>query len=309
LLVLLVLVAFASAAAGRPSSETRARRSAAPPAFSKVVVIVFENKSPGMVLDNPAAPTFNALERRYATLTHYDAVAHPSLPNYIALVSGSTQGIGSNCSHCSIAGRNLADTLQRAGRTWKTYAEGLPSPGFDGRRVGWYAKKVNPLLYFRDVASDPQRLARIVPYSQLARDVAMRRLPDFSLVVPNLCHDMHSCSVGVGDSWLRQQLSLLLKSPQLRHGVIFVLFDEGAGSDHAGGGGHVPALVIGPLVRPGSVTSVPVDHYSVLRTIEQAWQLPYLGKSRAVVPISGIWRRRVDTGQARSPLLVTRRGR
>jgi hypothetical protein len=103
---------------------------------------------------------------------------------------------------------------------------------------------------------------------------------------------MHSCSVQVGDSWLRQQLPPLLKSPQLRHGVIFILFDEGAGSDHAGGGGHVPAFVLGPLVRPGSVGSRPVDHYSVLRTIEQAWQLPYLGKSRAAAPISGIWRPR-----------------
>jgi acid phosphatase len=293
-LPLLVAVAYASAAAGRPDSETGARRSALTPAFSKVVVIVFENKSPRMVLHNPAAPTFNALARRYATLSRYDAVAHPSLPNYIALISGSTQGIASNCIRCSIASRDLADTLHRAGKTWKTYAEGLPAPGFEGRRVGWYARKVNPFLYFRDVTSDPRRLARIVPYSQLGRDIVARRLPDFSLVVPNLCHDMHSCSVGVGDSWLRQQLPLLLKSPQLRHGVIFVLFDEGAGN--AGGGGHVPALVIGPLVRPGSVASEPVDHYSVLRTIEQAWGLPYLGKSRDATPISGIWRPRADTG-------------
>jgi phospholipase C len=289
-LPLVVAVAYAGAAAGRPTSDAGAIRSAAPPAFGKIVVIVFENKSPRMILGNPAAPTFNALERRYATLTNYDGVAHPSLPNYIALVSGSTQRIKSNCIRCSIAGRNLADTLQRAGKTWKTYAEGLPAAGFDGRRVGWYAKKVNPFLYFRDVTSDPKRLARIVPFSQLARDVSARRLPDFSLVVPNLCHDMHSCSVQVGDSWLRQQLPPLLKSPQLRHGVIFVLFDEGAGSDHTGGGGHVPAFALGPLVRRGSVTSEPVDHYSVLRTIEQAWQLPYLGKSRDAVPISGIWR-------------------
>jgi hypothetical protein len=284
-LPLLVAVAYASTASGGRDAA------AVPPAFDKVVVIIFENKTPRMILDNPAAPTFNALARRYATLSHYDAVAHPSLPNYIALVSGSTKGIRSDCFRCSTARRNLADTLEGAGKTWNTYAEGLPAPGFEGRRVGWYAKKVNPFLHFRDVTSDPRRLARIVPYSQLARDVAAHRLPDFSLVVPNLCHDMHSCSVQVGDSWLRQQLPLLLQSPQLRHGVIFVLFDEGAGSDHGGGGGHVPALVLGPLVRPGSIGSAPVDHYSVLRTIEQAWQLPYLGKSRTAVPISRIWRR------------------
>jgi acid phosphatase len=77
----------------------------------------------------------------------------------------------------------------------------------------------------------------------------------------------------------------------LRHGVVFVLFDEGAGSDHTHGGGHVPALVLGPLVRRGAATALPVDHYSVLRTIEQAWHLPDLGKSRGALPITGIWRR------------------
>jgi phosphatidylinositol-3-phosphatase len=289
LIVILVAAAYGTAAVDPESSGMGAVRSAAPPTFSKVVVIVFENKRPRMIFDNPAAPTFNALEERYATLTRYDAVSHPSLPNYIALVSGSTQGIKSNCTSCSIAARNLADSLQRAGKTWKTYAQGLPSAGFEGRKAGWYTKKIDPFLYFRDIASNPRRLARVVPFRYLARDVAARRLPDFSLVVPNLCDDMHSCSVATGDSWLRRQLPPLLKSPQLRHGVIFILFDEGGG--HKDGGGDVPALVIGPLVRAGSVASTPVDHYSVLRTIEQSWHLPYLGRSRDVAPISGIWRR------------------
>ena len=288
---LLVVDANARAPADRPDAEPGLARAQALPDLDKIVVIVLENKRPRMIFDNPAAPTLNALARRYAILTHYDAIAHPSLPNYIALVSGSTHGIESNCVRCSIAARNLADTLQRAGKTWKTYAEGLPAAGFDGFRRGWYTKKVNPLLYFRDVASSPQRRARIVPFSTLPRDVARRRLPDFSLVLPNLCHDMHSCSVRVGDSWLRRWLPPLLRSPQMRHGVVFVLFDEGAGSDHTHGGGHVPALVLGPLVRRGAATAVSVDHYSVLRTIEQAWHLPDLGKSRAAVPITGIWRR------------------
>jgi hypothetical protein len=144
-----------------------------------------------------------------------DAVAHPSLPNYIALVSESTQGIASHCIRCSIAGRDLADTLQRAGKTWKAYAEGLPAPGFERRRVGWYARKVNPFLYVRDVTSDPRRLARIVPYSQLARDIVARRARR-SLQCP--------------------------------------------ANDRAGGG------------------------------------LPYLGKSGAVAPISGIWRSRRTRG-------------
>src|SRR5436309_3776469 len=146
---LLVADANARAPAERPDAEPGPARAQALPYPDKVVVIVLENKRPRMIFGNPAAPTLNALARRYATLTHYDAIAHPSLPNYIALVSGSTHGIESNCVRCSIAARNLADTLQRAGKTWKTYAEGLPAAGFEGFRRGWYTKKVNPLLYFR----------------------------------------------------------------------------------------------------------------------------------------------------------------
>ena len=102
------------------------------PSFERVVVVVFENKEFDQVIGSPDAPTFRSLARRYALLTNYRAVAHPSLPNYIAMVSGSTQGIASDCTSCQVRAPNLADTLERAGMTWKTYAEGLPRAGFTG---------------------------------------------------------------------------------------------------------------------------------------------------------------------------------
>jgi len=133
------------------------------PAFTHVVVVVFENEEATSIAGNHDAPTFNALARRYATLTRYDAIGHPSLPNYLALVSGSAHGIRSNCTDCLVHGRSLADTLAAAGKTWKTYAEDLPYPGFTGGSSGRYVKKHNPFLYFRDVAGSRSRRNRVVP--------------------------------------------------------------------------------------------------------------------------------------------------
>ena len=253
--------------------------------FGRVVVIVFENQPPSAVLGNPSAPTFNRLAGRYATLTNYSALTHPSLPNYLALVSGSTQGITSDCTDCTVAGRNLADTLERAGGSWKTYAQGLPRPGFTGASAGGYAKRHNPLLYFRDVLERPDRLRRVVPLSYFTRDLAGNALPDFSLVVPDLCHDMHDCPVATGDAWLDRFLQPLLGSSALRNGVIFVVFDE----DDEAHGNQVTALALGPLVRPGSHTPQRLDHYALLRTIEDGLGLPLLGQSASARPINGIW--------------------
>jgi len=290
--VSLLLVVLAAAGCGGSVGATIPK--VAPPSvrlpdFTHVVVVVFENKEATSIGGNPEAPTFNALGRRYATLTNYDAVAHPSLPNYLALVSGSTHGITSDCTGCLVRARSLADTLAAAGKTWKTYAEGLPYPGFTGGFDGRYAKKHDPFLYFRDVAGSRARRRRVVPFPQLGRDLARHRLPDFSLLVPDLCDDMHDCSVATGDAWLKAHVVPLLRSPELRGGVVFVVFDEG--TSDTGGGGRVEALALGPTVRPGSRFTKPTNHYGLLRTIEDAWGLPRLGFSHKGTPIGGIWKR------------------
>jgi hypothetical protein len=259
------------------------------PNFSHVVVVVFENHEASSIAGNPDAPTLNALAHRYASLTDYTAVAHPSLPNYLALVSGSTQGITSDCTDCVVVARSLADTLAAAGKTWKTYAEDLPYPGFTGASAGRYAKKHDPFLYFRDVAGLPVRRRRVVPFTRLAGDLRRHSLPNFSLVVPNLCNDMHDCSVATGDTWLKAHIVPLLHSSALRGGVVFVVFDEG--TSDTGGGGRVEALALGPTVCPGSRFARPTNHYGLLRTIEDAWGLPRLGLSRRGTPVGGIWKK------------------
>jgi hypothetical protein len=271
-----------------PLAASASRIAPAVPPFRHVLVVVFENKERGEVVGNAAAPTFASLSRRYASLTQYDAVAHPSLPNYLALVSGSPQGITSDCTDCVVDAPSLANSLAAAGRTWKTYAEGLPSPGSTVASAGRYAKKHDPFVYFRSVLDHPAWLRRVVPYSRLAADVRARRLPDYALVVPDLCNDMHDCSVRTGDGWLKANIVPLLSSPELAKSVVFVVFDEG--STGAGGGGNVVALATGPAVRPGSTFARPTNHYGLLRTIEQAWGLPRLGRSAQAAPITGIWR-------------------
>ncbi len=124
-----------------------------------------------------------------------------------------------------------------------------------------------------------------MPLSGLSRDLAARRLPDFALVVPDMCHDMHDCRVSTGDAWLARFLQPLLRSRQLADSAIFVVFDE---SDSADPG--VAALALGPLVRPGSAFRPTMSHYGLLRTIEDAWGLPRLGRSARVGPVTGIWR-------------------
>jgi phospholipase C len=277
-LLLLLAVAGATASTGGTSSKL---------GFRHVILVVFENHEADDVFGDSDAPTFNSLASRYARIANYTAVTHPSLPNYLALVSGSTQGIDSDCTGCVVDGRSLADTVQAAGKTWKTYADGLPSVGFTGASSGRYAKKHVPFLYFRRNLT-PARLRKVVPLTRFAPDLRRKKLPSFSLVVPDLCHDMHDCSVSTGDAWLRRFMKPLLRGAALQGSVVFVVFDEGTTDD--GGGGHVAALAVGPLVRPHARTDAPINHYGLLRTIEKGLGLPLLGQSARARSITGIWR-------------------
>jgi hypothetical protein len=258
------------------------------PRFAHVILVVFENRSATEIYSDPRATEFRTLAERYATLANYDAVAHPSLPNYLVLVSGSTDGFVSDCTYCVVDGPSLADTLAAHSLTWKAYVERLPR---NGPALHFPAVRSRiPFLYFRDVLRSSRRLRDIVPLATFGHDLRDGRLPDFSLVVPDLCHDMHNCSVSTGDRWLASFLHPVLGSPRLRRSVVFVTFDEAPRPQDQGGGGQVPAIVAGPVVRPDSASLDHLNHYSLLRTIEDAWGLPRLGLTASAEPITGIWR-------------------
>jgi hypothetical protein len=241
---------------------------APPPKLDHVVVVVFENKERNAVLGSGAAPAFDALAHEYADLTQYYALTHPSLPNYLALVSGSTHGIRDDCTTCRVSGRTIGDELTVAGRSWAAYAEGDPtSPRFAKRHV--------PFLYFARDRAHVRPLTALDP----------KRLPAFAFVTPDLCHDMHDCPVATGDRWLANFVKPLLRVPRT---AVFVVFDEGTTA--RGGGGHVAAIAAGTAVRRHVAYGIRAGHYELLRTIEDALGVPPLGESRRARPLTGIWR-------------------
>ncbi len=238
------------------------------PRLAHAVVIVFENHERGDILGSGAAPTFDHLASTYAQATAYNAVAHPSLPNYLALVSGSTHGVTNDCTDCSQSGPTIGSQLSAKHRSWEAYAEGYPSSSS-------FAKKHVPFLYF------PGGAAHVVPLQRFNA----RKLPAYSLVVPDLCHDMHDCSVATGDGWLRSFISPLLR---VKNAAVFIVFDEGTTA--AGGGGNVSLIVAGTAVRRHAVFTGATSHYGLLHTIESSLGLPALGLARSTALLTGIWR-------------------
>jgi phosphatidylinositol-3-phosphatase len=261
----LIVVTTALCASSLAGSTTRLGEV---PRLDHVVVIVFENRERSSILGPTSSPTFDRLALRYAQATDDHAVAHPSLPNYLALVSGSTHGVTNDCVNCPQNGKTIGTLLSDRGRTWSGYAEGFPvGPDF--------AKKHVPFLYFAGDESHVRPLTAFDP----------ARLPDFAFVTPDLCHDMHDCSIGIGDAWLARFISPLLA---IKRTAIFITFDEG--TTDVGGGGQVALIVAGTAVRPHSLYLRRTSHYGVLRTIEDALGLPALGDSRRAAPLTGIWR-------------------
>jgi phosphatidylinositol-3-phosphatase len=273
LAVAVLLAALAIAGCGSPTSAI------APVQSSHVVLILLENKEQGVVVGSSDAPYLNSLTRLYGLATRSYGVTHPSLPNYLALTSGATHGITEDCTACHIRGRNLADQLEAAGLSWKGYMEGMPRPCFRGAGFHRYAKKHDPFAYYDDIASDDARCRRRTTFTELDADLRAQDLPSFVYIAPDLCHDMHDCSVATGDRFLSRLVPRLLQAIG-PHGFIVLTFDEGSTSARCCGGSHggqIATIVAGPDVEPGARLRSPVDHYGVLRTIEDAFGLAPLG--------------------------------
>ncbi|HEV7665717.1 MAG TPA: alkaline phosphatase family protein [Chloroflexota bacterium] len=263
------------------------------PPFSHIFLIVEENAEAYRVLENSERYVTRAAPQ-YSLATQYFAISHPSLPNYVAMVSGDTFGITSDCADCFLNQPNLADQIEASGRTWRAYAESMPGPCFVGA-ADRYAQTHNPFIYFDSIRTQPERCANgIVPFSQFAADLAQHQVPDFSMIIPDLCSDGHDCSWQAEDQWLAQLVPSILSSPEFQTGGLLVItWDEGStnasccnGIAH---GGQVATLIISPLARTGFRSDAVVSHYSLLRTIEDAWGLPPLGHAADVSPITDVF--------------------
>ncbi len=254
------------------------------PDFGYIAIIMFENKEFGSVIGNSQMPTYNRLASEYTLLTQYYAIMHPSLPNYIGLMGGDTFGIDTNCNECFIDASSLPDLIEASGRTWKTYQEDMPAPCFIGS-TNLYAQKHNPFVYFNPIRLNPERCTRsVVPLTQLQADIAANSLPNFMFIKPNICNDSHDCSLDVSDAWLTNLLNILIPALDATGQTYFVamLWEEGQGSHTCcglpePGGGRVPMVILSPQAQNGFEDPTPYTHYSLLKTISQAWGLPYLG--------------------------------
>jgi hypothetical protein len=211
----------------------------------------------------------------------YSAVARPSQPNYFALFSGSTQGVHDNDDH-DIDAPSLADQIEASGRTWREYAENRPSNCFDGALAdggrdgpGVYRRKHAPAISFDRIREDPARCANLLDFTSFEPGGAT-----FSLIIPNQCHAAHDCKAPEADRWLQSFVPRIVESAAFRAGGLLVItFDEDAGNDPSGG--HIATVVAARDVLSGYRSDIPYDHYSLLRTIEEAWDLECLGEACA----------------------------
>jgi phosphatidylinositol-3-phosphatase len=269
-----------------PTQPATATPSASPTptAYEHVVVIVLENHSFESVVGSPSAPYLNQLANLWSLATGYSGVSHPSLPNYLAMIGGSTFGITSDCTDCFVSAPSLPDRLEAAGKTWKGYMEGMPSPCFVGSS-GLYAQKHNPFIYFDPIRLDPTRCSRIVPYGQLAIDFASpSTAPSFAFVTPNLCNDGHDCTLSTADAWVSHEVPSLMASAAFSgsRSLLVITFDEGEG-----GSDRVATILAGDGVKTGFQSAAAYNHYSLLRTIESLWGLdPLAGGDGAAVPMT-----------------------
>jgi phosphatidylinositol-3-phosphatase len=274
----------ASACAGSNCQTTTPPAAVHVPVFTHVSILMFENHEFGNVSGNTRQmPNFNALASQYTLLTQYYAVSHPSLPNYIAYIGGDTHGITTDCQTCYVDATNLTDLIETAHRTWKTYQEDMPSPCFVGS-AETYAQRHNPFIYFDDIRTNLARCqADVVPISQLDADLAGSGFPNYAFIMPNLCNSAHDCGLDVADKWLGAMVTKLTSAKSFDdHSLIIVTFDEGQGNHTCCGlgssaGGQVATVLISPLVKSGFQDATPYSHYSIIKTLAQAWGMPELG--------------------------------
>jgi hypothetical protein len=256
-------------------------RNAATYTTKYVQLVIFENESYDDVIGSSQAPYITSLSKTWANMTQSFAITHPSEPNYLALFSGSTQGVNSDQCPVSFGVQSLGSELLKAKISFTGYAESMPSNGFTGCMAdpdtlpsGWlYMRKHVP---WPDFTKIPASVSIVYPGP-------LKKPPSqFTWITPNMCNDMHDCPISTGDKWAKKNLPKLIDWDEANNGLLILTFDENDGS----AGNQIPTLLIGN-VNPGQYSQT-INHYSVLRTIEDIFGLKHLGSSGAATPIQGV---------------------
>ena len=274
------LACLLGAPAAPQVAQARAVISSGVPQLDHIIVIVLENHSYTEAL---AAPYMAKLVSSGASFSNCHAETHPSQPNYLALWSGSTQGvINDTCPApgSPFATPNLGAACEDAGLTWKAYSEDIPSPGFTGCSYGsMYERKHEPWTYFSNLDHMNER-----SFDELALAESLGTLPNLAFVIPNQCNNAHDCSVSSADAWLSQHVPGMLHAVG-PHGIVIITFDE---DDHSAGN-RILTTFNGYLVSKSFVSSLPVNHYTLLRTICDALGIEPFGAATSETPITDVW--------------------
>ena len=252
-----------------------------------IIWIWFENRESTSITAT-TAPFFTSFAGANVNLTNFYGVSHPSEPNYLAAFSGSTQGVTDDGHYTFPASTdNLAKQLTAAGKSWRVYVQGYPGNCYDGDAIaggvdgpgvaGQYVRKHNPAISFESVRLDAAQCANIQRLANFDPKV------DFSFVVPNMINDMHDGTTAQGDAFLQAFVPLVTSSSDLAHTLLIVSFDEGTTSIN--GGGHIYTAASAPWLAHINATPT-YNHYSVLRTIEDAYGLPFIGNAATATTMS-----------------------
>jgi acid phosphatase len=274
-----ITVAAATAAlmsVGLTAAVPQAQAATSVPAFDHIVLVMFENKATSQITAS-SAPYFTSLAAQGATFSQSYAITHPSQPNYIALLSGATQGVTSDSCPKTFSAENLAHQLIAAGLTFRGYSESMPSDGYTGCSSGQYMRKHNSWVDFSNVPA-----ASNVTYASFPSSYAS--LPTVAFVTPNMCSDMHDCSIATGDTWLKNNLDAYAQWAKTHNSLLIVTFDE----DNSLSLNHIYTAFVGAHVAAGTYDEK-ITHYTVLRTVEAAYGLSTIGGATSVSPVTDVW--------------------
>jgi phospholipase C len=247
------------------------------PKFDHIVIVMEENHSYSDIVGSSSAPYINSLAGQGASFTNSFAVTHPSQPNYVALFSGSTQGLTSDNCPNTFSANNLGNQLTTAGDSFTGYSESMPSDGYTGCTSGEYARKHAPWTDFSDIPAAENRT-----FAHFPTDYST--LPTVSFVIPNLLDDMHDGTIAQGDTWLKNNLDGYAQWAKTHNSLLIVTWDE----DDYSESNQIPTLFVGANVTAGGY-SEQITHYSVLRTIEDGYGLSSLGSAASATPITDVW--------------------
>jgi phosphatidylinositol-3-phosphatase len=251
------------------------------PKIDHIVIVVEENHSQSQITNHPSAPYMNLLMKGGANFTNFHAIEHPSQPNYLDLFSGSNQGVTNDRMPPSkFSSANLANELIEKNYSFTGYSEGLPSVGFNGESAGksGYARKHNPWVNFTNIPKEANQ-----PLTNFPKD--FEKLPTVSFVIPTLQNDMHDGTIQEADKWLKAHLNPYVQWAKTHNSLLIVTWDEDEGSQN----NTIPTFFVGPMVKSGQY-SENLNHFNLLRTIEDIYGLSHAGAAGNSTPIGGIWR-------------------